>query len=139
MESVAQEKAAVELTPTLKQAYVDAIRILFKGVLTATPEQINSQVVADVDAMMVEIAKCSEAMSKLGFELIYEITLGKYVGSITGSVIRNIFIKSKVDQKIQGMIEDWVLKLSSDFRYRPCLEGARVNWKSKIEIDLLDI
>ena len=89
--------------------------------------------------MMIEIAKCSEAMSKLGFELIYEITLGVAVGKFTDSILKNILLRIKVNGKIQEEIENWVLKLTSDFRYRPCLEGARVNWKSKIEIDLLDI
>ena len=139
MELEVQEKAATALTPELKQAYVDAIRILFNGVLSASPDQINDQVIADVDAMFVEIAKCSQAMSRLGFELIYELTLGMALGKITGSLIGNFFLRAKVEEKIQDKVEQWVLGLTSDFRYRPCIEGAKVNWKSKIELDLLDI
>ena len=139
MESEVQEKASTALTPELRQAYVDAIRILFKGVLTASPDQINGQVVADVDAMIKEIARCSQAMSKLGFELIYEITLGQAVGNITESILDFILVRMAVNDKVQDIIEKWVLKLMDDFRYRPCLEAARVNWKSRVEIDLLDI
>ena len=139
MESEVQEKAATALTPELKQAYVDAIRILFNGVLTASPDQINTQIVADIDAMIGEIAKCSQAMSRLGFELIYEVTLGQAVGSVTESILDFILVRMAVNDKVQDLIEKWVLKLTDDFRYRPCLEAARVNWKSRVEIDLLDI
>ena len=135
MESVAQDKAATVLTPELKRAYADVIDLQFNNVIKATPDQINQQVVDDIDTMMIEIAKCSQAMAQFGFEVVYKLTLATAVGKIIDG-----FIKSKgTNAAVKFTLKKWVTELASRRQFAPCLNGARVNWKSKIELDLLDI
>ena len=135
MESEVQEKAATELTPELKQAYVDVIDLLFNGVLKAQLDQINEQVVVDIDTMMVEIAKCSQKMAEFGFDIVYKLTLGTAIGKIVDG-----FIQSKGSSAaVKSTLKKWVMELASHRQFAPCLNGARVNWKSRIELDLLDI
>ena len=139
MESEVQEKVATALTPELKQAYVDAIRILFNGVLTATPDQINERVIADVDKMLKEIATCSKALANLGFDLVYDLILDKKVEEGLKTVIENFLVRYFTLNKVKDIIQDWVLKMVSDVRFKICLDSARVNWKSRIAEDLLDL
>ena len=136
MDAIQEKKT---LTQELKKVYADTIGILFNGVLRATPDQINDQVVTDVDKMLVEVARCSEAVSNLGFDALYELILSTPVGKAVDNIIENFFLHYKVTTKIEAVLKSWVLTLASKYQYRPCLDGARVNWKSKIELDLLDI
>ena len=135
MESVAQEKAATELTPELKQDYVDVIALLFDGVITATPDQINNQVIVDVDTMMKEIAKCSQKMASFGFDVVYKLTLGSVIGMVIDSFIKRFATNAVV----KATIKEWVKALASNYQFSACLSAAQVNWKSKVEIDLLEI
>lgn len=128
----------VGLTSEVKQSYANVIKILFDGVLSAEPDQINDQVVEHVDTMLREIAKCSEAIKKLAFETLYSV-INLPLGGLTSSIIMNWYINNQANGKIEDIIEEWVIALTSDYKFRPCLEGARVNWKSTIEIDLLGI
>ena len=135
IESEVQEKAATELTPELRQAYVDAIEILFAGVIEADTGQISDDVIHDVDKMLVEISKCSEKISSLGFDLLYKVTLC----SVIGKVIENLILRYSTNLVVKKTLKEWVIALSSNYQFSPCLNAARINWKSKVEIDLLGI
>lgn len=126
-----QERVA--LTQDVKQTYADAIGILFGGVLTATADQINDQVVEHVDTMLREIVKCSEKITSLSFDLFYKIVVEKSGVRILGELFE------KIANKVKEYIEDWVKTLSKNYQFAPCLAAALVNWKSTIEIDLLGI
>ena len=136
MDAIQEKKM---LTQELKNVYANTIGIVFNGVLRATPEQINDQVVTDVDKMLVEIAQCSKGVSSFGFDVLYQLILSNPVGKAVDNIVENFFLHYKITTKIEDVLKDWVMALASKYQYRPCLDGARVNWKSKIELDLLNI
>ena len=129
----------VQVTSQVKQIYANLIGILFNGAVTATPDQISNQVITDVDAMMIAIAKCSQPFKEATFKVIYNVIIGKFVGKFVESIVENFILREHIEGKIEDLIQDWVLSLVKDYQFRPCVDGARLNWRSPIEIDLLGI
>jgi len=130
------------LTPELRQAYHDAVQTLFAGTLQSTPDDINQEVVDDIDTMMIEISKCSKAFTELGFNLIYEATVQVAVGYVISKILDGLaanYAKDKINEKLKEVLMDWVNSLMGNNQFKACINVARVNWKSKVAIDLLGL
>lgn len=118
-----------------QQAYADAINILFNGAIPVEPEQVNEEVMKLVDAMIADITKCSQKIASFGFDVIYKLT----TDTALGMFIPTLFIKLGTSAAIKALLKKWVLKLSSGYQFIGCLNTARANYRSKIQIELLGL
>lgn len=136
-----------------KQAYVDAISVLFDGAIQATPEQISEEVMIKVDIMISEIVNCSEKIKNFAYSTFYTFTLshfsmygskyllGKYVVPEM-SLLHSLFIQSGAmfaDYFVNKIFTAWVEALTKNRAFAGCLNVARANWRSPIEADLMGL
>ena len=139
-----------KLTNLEKQIYASAIVSLFGGTVQATPEQITKEIADDVDSMIKEIAGCSETIRNFAFSLFYNFVLawlpGKAVEYVFDGVPQNVYtmlgqwwVGNQVDTTVESLLGDWLATLLRNRRFIACVYQARRNWRSKIEIGLLDI
>lgn len=135
-----------------KVAYAQAINVLFGGAVHANPAQITEDVAIDVDKMIFEITKCSQAIAEFSFSTFYSFTLGhavKYAAQYAASqmvngmsLIHALFIEAGgvlLDYEVSGYFGSWVANLMSNRRFVGCVYKARANWRSKIEIGLMGL
>lgn len=130
------------LTPVLKQAYVDAIQSLFGGSVQASTDQINQAVVDDIDTMMIQIAKCSETITKLSFGLVYSATVGIVVGHVISKIRDDLaatVAAAGLNAAISTLLKEWVNAVAGNRQFVGCINVARANWRSKVTIDLMDL
>lgn len=133
------------LTPELKEAYADAIGVLFNGVVTANPEDITPTVVEYVDTMLKEITKCSAAIVGLLEDMvgvIYNYTLSEAVGNIIYKIRDDYAGKmaaSAVNHALKESFIKMVNALTSNKQFVGCINTARANWRSAITIELMGI
>lgn len=130
------------LTPELRQAYHDAIQSLFGGVVQSSPSDINQAVANDIDTMIIEITKCSNALKELGFDLIYEATVNVAVGKVVSKILDGLladYTKEKINEKLKEILLDWVGTLMGKKQFQACINVARVNWRSKVTMDLMGL
>lgn len=120
-----------------KEAYANLINILFNGVIKAEAYQINDTVVKLVDNMVIDITKCSEAISSFGFDVIYETTAGIVAGLILDTFIDTLLVKLVTEEAVSTLLKKWVLKLSSGYQFIACLQTARLTYRSRIESELI--
>lgn len=132
-----------QLTPEIRHAYANAIQILFGGAVSATPDDINDAVVDDIDTMIREISKCSKDLTEFYFGFIYDATVSKAVESLVSKIfdkfIEQKIAENRLNDKLSELLLNWVNQLTGNRRFVACLYQARVNWRSKVTIDLLGI
>lgn len=118
-----------------QQAYVDAIEILFAGAIKLQAYQINDQVMKSVDSMITDITKCSQRIASFGFDVIYKLT----VDTVLGMYIPVLVIKLGTSFAVKQLLKKWVTQLTSNYQFIACLNVARANYRSRIEIELLGL
>lgn len=131
----------------IQQVYSEAISVLFGGAITAEPEQITEQVIQAVDTMLNEIAVCSRLVSNVSFNVLYAILLSPMVGAVVDKVLdpyhvnflQKMAIKYTANKTVKTVLQEWVNHLSANRRFIGCINQARANWRSKIQIELMDL
>ena len=109
--------------------YVEFIRKVWQGSLSADTSQINSDVRSIANTVFLEIQKCSKAF--LALDITYQLF---YTASGLLDVIVNI-----VSGAITGSISGWVDVILGNSQYRTCILTAALKWKSVMALALLGL
>ena len=144
----------------LKNTYVKNIEILFGGTVVAQPYQISEEVINIVDTMFSEITQCHKQLAPFAMtaELIAtainnripdEIKvavgvtdIGEYLTDKSKNKVAEVFGAAKAlnaFSTIKDIIDIWQKYTDSNRRMQVCINTARANWRSALEIELMGL
>ncbi|MDO4693668.1 MAG: hypothetical protein Q4A62_03445 [Eikenella sp.] len=146
-----------------KQAYAKMIHVLFGGTLQASPNQITPEVAQMVDEMFGEICKCHQRLMPFavladGVANSVMALMPEELKLIFGNQSFADYLKNKgVDETVRyikrrginsavgvhnaykvlsAFYESWVKYTDPNRKLKICIDTARLNWRSKITIEL---
>lgn len=137
----------MSLTISQKERYVEGIQVLFGGTIHAETYQITEEVIHYVDQFIDQVRQCSHAMAQTQLSFLYALTFGPAVAAATGAAtayfldVLAVEIVAKFGAKaaVKKVLSEWVGELGKGYQFPPCLNGARLKWRSKIELELMGL
>lgn len=118
------------LTYEEKQDIADTIKVIFKGAVPATPNQITDEVADMVTKIINEIAVCSKRIEKTLTTTQQILYMGYPIQILIG----------KVGKKALGnLLENWFKQLSKNFATRACTVTATAKWRSPVTLALMGL
>lgn len=129
-----------------KQMYAQAVNVLFGGTIAVTADEITNEVIVLTDTMITEIANCSRNITKIGFEIIYKVTVGRVidagVNAFSNNLLSEILINEATDdiqEEIKTTLENWVYALMGNRRFLMCINAAKLRYRSPLVIALMGL
>ena len=111
------------LTQEQKEMYADIINKIYAGNMHVESSEITQEVADEVEKMCKEIINCSQAIARLGFDIIYTLTVGPFIPGIIAKV-----------GAIAGkeLIKDWLTALFKNYQSVICVNSAKANYRSQL-------
>lgn len=143
-----------------REAIVNQINTLFGGVVRAHESQITEEVALYVDQMFREITSCHEGLAP--FAMVLEgiakaidfiipdevkvlmggMSIAEYIEEKGTAHLIDLVKASKIKDAydiISDIHEIWMKYTDGDRRFQVCINVARLNWRSKIELALMGL
>ena len=143
-----------------REIYAKRIQGLFGGSVRVTPDQVNEEAVRIADTMFVEIGNCHKWIAP--FAAALELIANQIEGKIPGPIrmlFGNLTFKQFVADKARGGLYEivgaakaaevwefleelqglWLKYTDLNRQLQLCINQARRNWRSPMEIALLDL
>lgn len=118
------------LTYDEKQDIADAIKVIFKGAVHATPEQITDEVADMVTKIINEIAICSKRIETT-LEVTQKLLYKRFPVQI---------LIGKIGKKQLGkLLSKWFESIYRNFATRACTNTAAARWRSPVTIALMGL
>jgi len=116
------------LTNDQQAAYHAMIQKLYGGVVYSTPSMITDSVASVVNTILDEAIECSKAFV-ITEELIgYLYPVGTFAG-LTRDLV----------ESARSVLENWVEVISGNRIYEACINTAKLNHRTPLELALLGI
>jgi hypothetical protein len=118
----------VVLDANARHIYHDLIQSLWEGVVLSTPDQINDECVSIINTVLESVIDCSKKLA-LTESLIKQIFPSATARQLTTRLVKS-FVKA---------LKNWMSASRGQRVYQACLNTAKLQWRSPIEIALLGL
>ena len=120
----------MNLTYEEKQDIAEAIKVIFKGALPATPNQITEEVADMVTKIINGITVCSKRIEKTLKTTQQILYMGYPIQILIGKVGKEV---------LGAFLENWFTQLSKNFATRACAVTAAAKWRSPVTLALMGL
>lgn len=149
----------MSLTQQQREHYAKRINGLFGGTIHATPDKVTEEAARIADVMFVEIGSCHRWIAPFAMALDFiagqiegmipneiKVLLGEksfkeYILDKTQNGLYEIIKASKIAEAwdfLRNLQEIWLKYTDPNRKLQLCINVARRNWRSPMEIELSD-
>lgn len=118
------------LTQQEKELYVAFIDSVYQGVLPVRAGDITPEVAGIADQMLAAIVQCSSGMAVT--HAAYSAFYGKIPVSLSA-------ILKQLGKAAVGTTKSWIKAALAERRYKACVSGVALRWRSPLQMALLGI
>lgn len=114
------------LTQEERETYHELVQRLYGGTVSSSPSQITEDVADIVNTILDEAVECSKAVA-ITQALISLLFPSTSVISFTKNLVKTGY----------SAIMDWLAASEGNEAATACIESAKLNWRSRLELALL--